>query len=214
MAKLWQAFLDALYPEGITCDLCGAELDEPSDVGLCAGCKAALHKPDEERQTLATCDVFSVYCYDSVREMILGGKDNGKPYLTKTMAKLLANYYKDKNIPVDVVTYVPCGKSNFIRRGYDHMEYVAEEFCHLTGLPLSGGLQRVKETTDQTKVEGEMRYENVRGVFKFEGDLSGKRVLLLDDLVTSGATLTACIQALKTGGPKKIVCLTLGKAGK
>ena len=213
MGKLWKAFLDALYPEGITCDLCGAELDD-GGMGLCPGCKATLHKPKEEKQVLTGHEVFSVYSYDSVREMILGSKDNGKPYLTKTMAKLLAEYYKGKNFPVDVVTYVPCGKKNFKRRGYDHMEYVAEEFCRLARLPLSKGLKRIKETSDQTQVGAEKRYENVRGVFQcVTDDLSNKRVLLLDDLVTSGATLSACMQALLAVSVQNIICLTLGKAG-
>lgn len=216
MGKIWKRFLDALYPEGITCNLCDEELTNKDDrkLGLCAACYRRLEKSRIEKQTINGCDVFSAYAYDSVRVLILGCKDNDRPYLAKTIARLLYDYYKDKNFSFDVVTYVPCGRKNIKRRGYDHMKYVAGEFCELTGLPFSGDLKRVKETSDQTQVEIEKRYENVQGGFLCEaGSMKGKRVLLLDDVITTGATLSACIQALKSGGSKKIVCLTLGKAG-
>ena len=92
------------------------------------------------------------------------------------------------------------------------MEYVAKEFCAQSGLPLIRALARIKETSDQTELTAEERFENVRDSFVCREDLTGKTVLLLDDLVTTGATLSAAIRALKTRSQCAAIGLTLGKA--
>ena len=215
MNSFWKRIADAFYPEGITCDLCDAELVDNDDrkLGLCASCYGQLKKVKTDKERIGGCDVLSLYEYDSVRDLILRSKDNDMPYLTKTIARLLARYYKSAGLSVDAVTYVPCSKKNLKRRGYDHMRYVAEEFCALTGLTLSDALRRVKETADQTQVDADKRYENVRGGFVCASEsLQGTRVLLIDDLVTTGATLSACIAALRSAYPEQIVCLTLGRS--
>ena len=81
------------------------------------------------------------------------------------------------------------------------------------GLPVINGLKRTGKDKDQTEVAHEERYMNVMGKFIYEGEsLRGKRVLLIDDVVTSGATLTSCLAALSEANPLKTVCITFAKA--
>lgn len=216
MSSFLKRFWEVLYPEGVTCDLCDAEMGDKDEktLGLCASCFGQLKVLADDKRRINGFDVYSLYAYDSVRDLVLRSKDNDMPYLTKTIARLLARYYKTSGIVADVVCYVPCSKKNLIRREYDHMKYVAEEFCARTGLPMENALKRVKESADQTQVDAGQRYENVRGGFVcYSEDLKGKRVLLLDDLVTTGATLTACKRALDVSGCQETIALTLGRAG-
>ncbi|MBO4539560.1 MAG: ComF family protein [Clostridia bacterium] len=214
MAEFWRKILDALFPRGITCDGCGRELTDADDrsLSLCKTCSSVLVNNVLKPISVLQCDVYSAFEYDSVRDLILRCKDESCPYLAATIAGLTYRFFVEKNISADVVCYVPCGKKARERRGYDHMEHIAEEFSARSGLPIVHALERVKETSDQTVLTAEERFENVRDCFVGKIDLTGKTILLLDDLVTTGATLSAAIHALKTRSQCKVVCLTLGKA--
>ncbi len=214
MAEFWRKLLNALFPRGITCDGCGRELTDADDryLSLCPSCVNSLVENKSKPISVLQSDVYSAYDYDSVRDLILRCKDENCPHLATTVARLLYRYYVEKGIVADAVCFIPCGKKAKNRRGYDHMEYVAKEFCAQSGLPLIRALARIKETSDQTELTAEERFENVRDSFVCREDLTGKTVLLLDDLVTTGATLSAAIRALKTRSQCAAIGLTLGKA--
>lgn len=214
MGKLWNRFLDVLYPRGITCDVCGGELTDGDDrfLSLCPYCYGHMEVDKSGPTSVAECDVYSLFKYESVRDLILRCKDGGCPYLATTIGRLLYRFYVEKGLSADAVCYIPCGKKAYSRRGYDHMELVAKEFSAQSGLPLLRALERVKETSDQTEVDASERYDNVRGSFVCKEDLSGKNVLLLDDLITTGATLSAAIHAINDSSFCFVRGLTLGKA--
>ena len=209
MAEFWKKVLDALFPRGITCDGCGRELTDTDDryLSLCPSCFSSLVVNKSAPISVEECDVYSAYEYDSVRDLILRCKDENCPYLATTIARLMYRFYAEKGIVADAVCFVPCGS----RCGYDHMEYVAKEFSAQSGLPLVYALSRVKETSDQTTLTAEERFDNVCDSFACQKKVTGT-VLLLDDLVTTGATLSAAIHALKDNAPCRVVCLTLGRA--
>ena len=213
MAEFWRKLLDALFPRGITCDGCGRELSDADDryLSLCPSCVNSLVANKSKPISVLQSDVYSAYDYDSVRDLILRCKDENCPHLATTVARLLYRYYAEKGIVADAVCFIPCGKKARNRRGYDHMEHVAKEFSAQSGLPIVYALARIKETSDQTELSAEERFENVRDSFVCREDPTGT-VLLLDDLVTTGATLSAAIHALRTRSQCKVVCLTLGKA--
>ena len=214
MAEFWKKVLDALFPRGITCDGCGRELTDTDDryLSLCSSCFSSLVVNKSAPISVEECDVYSAFEYDSVRDLILRCKDENCPYLATTIARLMCRFYAEKGIVADAVCFVPCGKKAKSRRGYDHMEYVAKEFAKQSGLPLVYALARVKETSDQTTLTAEERFDNVCDSFVCQKDVTGKTMLLLDDLVTTGATLSAAIHALQDKAKCRVVCLTLGRA--
>ncbi len=210
MNKLLGKILSAVYPEGITCYVCGAELDprDERDLSICPYCLGQF-KECADRSS----EVLSLYEYESVRDIVINYKDNAKSYLYAPIARLMVRYFAQNPLQIDVVCYVPDSKKNARRRGFDHMELIAKEFCRLTGLPLSKGLKRTSNDVEQPNVSAEERFNNVRNSFTFSGnDLMNKSVLLLDDLVTTGATLSACKRALGSSFPASITSLTFARA--
>ena len=130
MYKIRNRILDVLYPRGITCDICGKELTDGDDrfLSLCPYCYGRMEVGRSGPSSVSKCDVYSLFKYESVRDIILRCKDGGRPYLATTIGRLMYRFYVEKGIIADAVCYIPCGKKSFSRRGYDHMKLIAKEF--------------------------------------------------------------------------------------
>ena len=117
--------------------------------------------------------------------------------------------------PVDVIVWVPLSKKRLRRRGYDQAERLARRVGELTGLPVVRGLKKVRETEIQSLISGDAaRRANVLGAYEASGgELKGKRILLVDDVCTSGATLSECAACLRMAGAESVVGLTFARAG-
>ena len=100
---------------------------------------------------------------------------------------------------VDAVCFVPATSAAFARRGFDHMELVARELCRLTGLPLADVLVR-RRARDQRELGQAERAANLAGTVEVADDVSGMRLLLLDDVVTTGSTIREASRALLARG--------------
>lgn len=99
---------------------------------------------------------------------------------------------------MEVITWVP-GRATDIRiRGFDHAALIASELGALIGLPVVGSIERTMDRPDQTTLSGPARRTNLHGAFVARS--GAREVLLVDDLVTTGATATACTRALKAAG--------------
>lgn len=106
----------------------------------------------------------------------------------------------------DIVTPVPLHPLKFKKRGYNQSERFAQGLSEVLGVPVHSGLQRVKFTETQTHKSRWQRWENVETVFEVDSSsgVVGKNVLLVDDVMTTGATLAACANALLQAGSKSI----------
>ena len=222
--KILQKLLDLFYPKGLTCNGCGKELnDDERKYSLCKTCEGKIFDPEnryfgESYERILPVDghdeISARGCFryeDMIRDYVIDYKDDDKTYLTHYMALHMQELYERLDYRAETVVYVPTSRSNKRKRGYDNMKLVAEEFCKLTGLSLGDGLSRY-DGTDQSKVAPEKRGENVQGKFFCEKEIPGK-VLLLDDVVTSGATVTECAKALFAHGAKEVKVLSFAMAG-
>lgn len=116
---------------------------------------------------------------------------------------------------VDVIIPVPLHPKKYKKRGYNQSEWIAKGLSLILGKPYdTTSLNRVRESTTQTKKSVFERYENTDGVFGLldKNTLSGKHVLLVDDVLTTGSTLEACIQALLKCEDVKVSIFTLAVA--
>lgn len=212
--NFFNVILDAVFPTGVTCLYCGEEITDDVN-GLCVNCAEALKQNENFEAKYDETTVYSAFGYDGIaRKIILRAKDSGEPYLTRPMAKYIAELYKIVGKKCDVIAFVPCSKKNLRKRGYDHMRHTASYLSDELDLPTVNALKRVGRTHDQTEVKNEDRKINVENVFvcKEKEKLQGKTVLLVDDVVTTGATLDACVAALATANPEEIVCFTFVRA--
>lgn len=112
----------------------------------------------------------------------------------------------------DLVAFVPITKKRLRKRGYNQSKELAKSISKLTGRPLLEGFQKVKETKTQVGLKKRARGGNLVGAFCYYGaDLKNKRVLLVDDVKTTGATLNACAQELKRAGATSVWGLVFAK---
>ena len=116
---------------------------------------------------------------------------------------------------VELVVPVPLHRSRRWRREFNQAELLARELSRLVGIPCRpGGLRRVRSTSPQAGLSHRQRRENVRGAFAATDAacIKGRRVLLVDDVMTTGATLDACARVLKVAGARYVGSLTLARA--
>ena len=213
--KLLRALLDLLYPP--KCPFCGRILERGED-GMCAQCQQELPWTEGEGKTVEGCDAcLSPLRYrDGVRDGMhrykFGGGMGHAALFGQLMAQCLADRWTGT---VDVITYVPLRPERKTRRGYDQAELLARRVGELTGLPVVPGLQKVRHTETQSLLrDAAARRANVTGAYALLPglDAAGKRVVLVEDIVTSGATLSECAALLRQAGAEEITALTLARA--
>lgn len=185
------------------CLKCGTRIGENYD--FCLACK------DKEYQFDSARAIFEYN--DLTRPIILNFKFNGRKTYAPNLGKMLADYFATSDLMADVVTFVPMPAKRKKQRGFNQAEELAKEFSLLTEIPLVDALDRVKDIPQQSTLSGKERIENVKGNFivKDKNLVKGKTVLLIDDVVTTGATVNECAAALKKGKANEVFVLSLAR---
>lgn len=165
-----------------------------------------------ERHPPAFDGLRSLYVMDGgAREAVHSLKYRGHAAAARPMARLMAAHARAVPFDVDVVTAVPLVGRRQRVRGYNQSGLLGREVARALGLPFDGrALRRVRGSPPQARTATpEERRQNVDGAFR--GDAArtaGRRILLIDDVATTGATLNACARALKDAGAREVWCLT------
>ena len=137
-------------------------------------------------------------------------KDQGEQRLAREMSAIMARAMPP-SWAFDAIVHVPATKVAFRRRGFDHAELLARSLSDQLGVASVNGLARPK-TYDQRKLTGAQRVANLAGSFEAHSDACrGRRILLVDDVYTTGATLCAATDALLAGGAREVRCLTFAR---
>lgn len=200
-----------LRPQSGICRVCGRAAAASGEADfVCGAC--AEDRPDYDMARSAAW--FS----GPVRDMVHAFKYRGAVWLARELAELAggcfyANWGEDR---VDAVCPVPLFPSRLRSRGYNQAGLLAEELSVVTGIALmSGALVRTRNTPTQTEMNSRRRHENVRGAFAvpdFMADfVYGKTILVADDVMTTGATLSECAKALKKAGAGRVYALTVAR---
>jgi ComF family protein len=189
------------------CRICGKPEDKYFSGELCEDC--CREKPPFE---LARSSAL----YDGVlKEAIHEFKFNGKKGLKVIFGKLLNDYLQRGDIPmgnIDVIMAVPLSKMHERERGYNQAALIAEDVAAAFNIYYDpNSLRKIKNVKPQFKLNREERIENIKGVF-VSGRVPGRRILLIDDIYTTGATVSECSRVLKIAGAQKVYILTLARA--
>ncbi len=153
-------------------------------------------------------------------------KYSNRPTLAEPLARLMADYWQTNSMPVDLVTAVPLHPARLRERGYNQADLLARAFGRMIGVPVGlAALRRVRHTQPQVNLNAAQRRENVQNAFAatapthfFKGQredglgVCGRRVLVIDDVRTTGSTLEACSLALKAAGASSVWGFTLARA--
>lgn len=219
MMKWMDAVLDLLFPP--KCPFCHRLLGK-GEAGFCAKCQAelpwALGKEGEQKPEFTAGCVSPLYYREGVRQAVHRFKFHGRAEYAKVFAPLMAQSVRDNwaEETFDLVTAVPLHWRRRRARGYDQAQLLAEEVGRLLDVSAQITLKKIRHTPAQSgQADHEARRVNVLGAYGVRKgqDLAGKRVLLVDDVVTSGATLSECARTLRTAGAKEVWCVTLARAG-
>jgi competence protein ComFC len=159
--------------------------------------------------------IYSVFKYGgAIRHAIIQFKYENIKVLADPLSHFMLEYLKEHHLSFDIIIPVPIHKRRLRERGYNQSLLLAKKLSHMTRLPVvEGSLLRTKNTPHQASSDSvEQRRENIRNAFKcVNHDISGKRILLIDDVCTSGATLNSCATSLKSAGAASVWGFTLAK---
>jgi ComF family protein len=172
------------------CDCCGREIGAGS---RCQECARERPRIDGIR----ACSRFE----GAIRQAIHRLKYGGQRSLAQPLAELQVQVARQ--LPrADAVVPVPLHPARERRRGYNQSALLATELAGLMGLPLEPAARRVRETEDQVKLDRRARQANVKGAFACldPSAIAGRRLLLVDDVCTTGSTLLACAEPMLRAG--------------
>lgn len=215
--RVREKVLDLLFPP--KCPYCQQILEDPRAT-VCPDCQPRLPwlegKAGERRIDFAD-GCFSPLAYrDAVPGAVHRYKFSRVRALGKPLAALMAQCLSDR-LPegADLITWAPLSKKRLRERGFDQAELLAREVGRLLSIPAAPALEKTRNTSPQSELEEESaRRANARGAYALlpGADLTGRRVVLVDDVVTSGSTLSECAALLRQGGAAEVWCLTLAQA--
>lgn len=217
---------DLIYPP--RCPFCG-------EIQVEAGaCKPCLKSTTELTAIVCpTCGAYPEDCHCGLRQyaflrnvscfayvgaprnMVLRFKQRNRPQLAAFMSRRMYFHVKARlGMDFSCVTYVPQTRKSSLKRGYYPAKLLAKSLARQLKVPCRRYLRRVGET-QQKYLSSEERWANAKGSYalRSKASLSG-RVLLVDDLFTTGATLNACAELLRSAGAEEVFCATFANAVK
>lgn len=203
--------LSIVYPSLMRCLCCGKDIDSRS---LCCTCERGI-KRNSVIDKIEGIDIYSYAYYSyTIKDLIFNLKYNNDFNSGEYLVELLYNKLKESSIQVEYITYVPSSKRKLKNKGFNQCEFLAKGLAKKLELPCLKTLKKRNNVKEQKKLGFEERKENVKDAFSLESDLklNDSRILLIDDVITTGSTLTSCIKELKKIKNIRIIILTIGRS--
>ena len=230
MNQIFERFLNVLYPR--CCPVCHKVLKD-QDRLICERCEKKIRpigqprcckcgKPVQEMQEYCTDCAGHPHIYEQGRGIFLyddrmsqsvtrykyyGCREYGEFYARAMYVYAGRDLQRWKP---DLIVSVPLHKSKKRMRGFDQAGLLAEKLGEYTGLPVEGDLvKKIKKTRSQKKLSAFERRRNLEAAFEVTGTLNGEKILIIDDVYTTGSTVDAMAQCLKKKGAGKVYFLTV-----
>jgi ComF family protein len=212
---MWHWITRLFFPP--KCVLCQALLRE-EETDLCRSCREkAPEYPRAKLKISFIADWSAVWYYkDDVRSSILRFKFGRRRFYADTYGRLLAmKLMTTRKDDFDVLTWVSTSSRRKRKRGYDQAQLIAQAVARELGVPLTRTLKKIRHTPPQSTLQNAaQRRANVLGAYRVVDPeaIAGKRVLLLDDILTTGATASECARVLITAGAKEVTFAAVAAA--
>ena len=210
--KLLDRLLDLLYPP--RCLICH-EFLEPGAGAVCAECIDTLPEFDGADPHVRFADrcVATFFYEEKLRDSFLRYKFSGRDWYAKQYGQWMAVTIRDKLTgKYDIMTWVPVSRQRKKERGYDQAELLCRSAARELGMEPVRTLEKLTDNRAQSRLnDASERMANAAGAYgPYQAErFAGKRVLLIDDIVTTGATLSECARVLRTAGAENVVCAAL-----
>ena len=189
-----------------------------AEEGMCKTCASELpRRPQPRMKSVVPCvdELYVPLYYEGyVRSAILRYKFGGVKCSGREFAKLMEPCIREGlDGRFDCITWVPTSRARSNQRGYDQSEVLARELGKLLDAPVVSLLKKCRNNPPQSR-QGtrEQRVANTLGVFDMKPEsVIGKSILLIDDIATTGTTLSECARVLKTAGAERVYAATIAK---
>jgi competence protein ComFC len=231
--------LDLIYPR--FCVLCKSKINSRSEYNICAVCAAgikpikvpfclkcgsALDQLSQLRQNGCSKCNNKKYYFDQVlsackytgliKHCIHLFKYQRKRKTANLLGDILIRFLQDNfsKENIDLITAVPLHKHKLQERGFNQSQIIADKLsAHLKIKNSFNNLCRIKKTVSQVSLSAQQRKLNTKGAFscKYPAEFQNKRILIIDDIFTTGSTLNECARVLKQSGAKTVTCLTIAR---
>lgn len=225
MEKLKRAFIflckkieKVIFPP--CCLICG-KLEKEI---LCKECKKQIYEKaifkienNKNKDFYFKKHIYIFLYKDKIRNLILDYKFNDKSYLYELFSKIIIKNEKICGIlkKYDIIIPVPIHKKRKNKRGYNQSELIARKIADkISNLEYGNKIiEKIKNTVQQSSLNKEQRKENVKEVYKIinKQKIINKKIIIFDDIYTTGSTVNACAKILKQNGAKEIIILTIAK---
>lgn len=213
--KIFDWILDLLYPR--RCAFCHRLIE--GEEAVCARCRKALPYTagagGEQKFPFVSCCVSPLYYEGDVRQSLLRYKFRGLTAYAEIYGEFLSKCIDESDISCDIITWVPLSARRLRRRGYDQARLLAEDLSRRSAIECRPLLRKTRDNPAQSGTgSAEKRRANVTGIYEaVDPDrLKGSRVLIVDDIVTTGATLSECARTLKSAGAAQVFAAAVARA--
>lgn len=185
-------------------------------IGLCESCSSAIPFTSGGETFEGTknvdyiCSPMNYRC--EIRDAFLKYKFGDNPAYSKVFSLILTRFFENYNYEdFDMLVPIPISKKRKMQRGYNQSELLIEPMCSELGIKIDKtSLTRIKDTQAQSNLRSAQRIENVRDAFNADSiSVSNKKIILFDDIITTGNTIESCASALKKAGAEKVIGLSL-----
>lgn len=215
--KLFKLINHLLFPE--KCVLCGQILRK-EQLDLCSKCRIDQPECDVSREKYPYLDSWiALWDYrDNVRRSLLKYKFYGRRNYAAAYGRLLSmKLLREDRTGVDLITWIPISQKRLKKRGFDQVELLAQKVSQELQIPAMALLWKKRDNPQQSRIVGNaQRRANVLGAYEaiHRESIQGKSILLLDDILTTGATAGECARILLEAGAKEIHFAAIAAANK
>ena len=214
--KLSDFLLELLFPT--RCAFCHRLMRVPGEK-VCERCRKTLPYVSDEQQCQRFPHLDTVlsplYYEGTVRDSLIRYKFHSLTAYAEIYADFLTKCIDENDIFCDSITWIPVSRRRLRRRGYDQARLMAEALSKKLGLPCLCCLEKVRDNPPQSRSGGrEARQKNVRDVYRAvdKSQFAGQQLLLVDDIVTTGSTLSEAAGVLRKAGAAGVVGITLARS--
>lgn len=236
--NVWNLFLEFIYPENISCIICDKPIKRINTYSLCKDCFNELHFIQDGcvkcgkpmiYHSLEKLDVYGCsYCFNKSfyfdkaiscieynelsKRLILGFKYRNKTYMAKYIATIIKHKLDLEIIEFDYIAFVPIHNKRLRQRGFNQSKKIAKELSYIIDKPILDCLYR-KENTKRlyklTRDERKLELKNAFGVNDKIKHAKNKKLLLIDDIFTTGSTANEISKILKLNDVSTVFVMTL-----
>ena len=219
MKRLMQSLFALLFPKKAVCMGCDSAAGCRED-WICPECRQMLAKswvgaepPPKGIDGAAYANVYRGPAARIVRRLKYSGVTKLAEFMGEDMVKA---YRFIEPTGADCVTCVPMHRRRLRRRGYNHAELLARDVARRLGIEYIDALQCIRPIPQQARLDKATRRRNLKDAIVLKADVAGRRVILVDDVRTTGTTARTCASVLKTGGAAGVylLCYTVARGEK